>query len=299
MTESTFTKKSGFARGMRVLANATRSGVNRELAGQGVRKTGEIVTHGEALAYAMASGDANPNYFDKAGAPVPPLYASKLLRDVLEWSILHKDLGANLLRLVHAEQSFTFHKPLTVGMELDAYARFAGVRDISTGELVDIDVGLEENGQPVVTGRGTMFIRGKKPSQGSKKSSKKADPPPLETIATYSISPDQPRRYAAASGDYNLIHTTPWFAKLSGFKGCIAHGLCVMARTTAELVNCYGGGDPTRLASISLRFAKPAYPGQELTLKTRQEGDTVQFALENPKGKLVLSMGQATFKSAD
>ena len=122
---------------------------------------------------------------------------------------------------------------------------------------------------------------------------------PLETIASYSIAPDQPRRYAAASGDYNLIHTTPWFAKLSGFKGCIAHGLCVMARTTAELVNRYGQGDPTSLASISVRFAKPAYPGQELTLKTQQEGNTVHFALENSKGKLVLSMGEATFRAID
>jgi len=144
-----------------------------------------------------------------------------------------------------------------------------------------------------------MFIRGKKPSQGSKKPSKKADPMPLEAVATYSIAPDQPRRYAAASGDYNLIHTTPWFAKLSGFKGCIAHGLCVMARTTAELVNRYGEGDPARLTAISLRFAKPAYPDQELTLKTQQDGDTVHFALENSRGKLVLSMGEATFKPAD
>lgn len=280
------------------LKNSFSRGLNESQVGLEVAGPLFVVHQGEALAYALATDDGNPAYFEKSGALVSPLFASRILKDVLEMLILDPRLGMNLLKMVHAEQSLQFHEPLRAGMELLPTARIEAIRSVSSGQLADFSVALREGDKVIVDGMATMFVRKATP-KGKGKGSAPKDPevvPPWEELTTFALAPDQPRRYALASQDYNPIHTRKWVAKLAGFPQPVAHGLCVMAMTTALLIDAFGNKDPASLASIKLRFSRPAFPGQQLSLKVAGAGKTRQFLLENHKGQPVLSNGEISFR---
>ncbi len=279
--------KNSFSRGM------DESQVGTEVVGPPF-----VIHQGEALAYALSTDDGNPVYFEKNSALVSPLYASRILKDVLEGLILHPKLGMNVLKMVHAEQTLSFHEPLTTGMDLVPSARIEAIRSASSGQLAEFSVALRQGDRVVVDGLATMFVRHppKKKSEKEKEKKGPTEVPTWEELTTFALAPDQPKRYALASQDYNPIHTKPWVAKLAGFPGPVAHGLCVMAMTTARLIDAFGNKDPARLASIRVRFSKPAFPSQDLTLKVAGEGNTRQFMLENHKGKPVLSNGEVVFR---
>jgi acyl dehydratase len=62
-------------------------------------------------------------------------------------------------------------------------------------------------------------------------------------------------RYAGASGDFNPIHHSDYFAAQVGLPGVIAHGLLTMG--TALRVVTDWAGDPARVRSYFVRFTKP------------------------------------------
>jgi len=276
--------------------NIFSSGINRDLVDFSVEKEPFELTHGDTLAYALACNDSNPSYFEKDGGLAPPLFVSRVFMVVAEGILLHPKLKLNVLKMVHAEQSIEFLTPLRVGMKIVPRARIAAVREASSGEMVDVEIECLHDGAVAVKGVATMFVRGKRRGAGGSKGNA-ADEPSFEAADSFSVDPGQPAKYAAASGDYNPIHRKMLAARLAGFKAPIAHGLCVLAMTAASLVKLYGDNDPARLKSLSVRFSKPVFPGQELTLKTALVDGVYRFVLENPKGKPVLKNGSATFRA--
>jgi acyl dehydratase len=62
-------------------------------------------------------------------------------------------------------------------------------------------------------------------------------------------------RYAGASGDFNPIHHSDYFAAQVGLPGVIAHGLLTMG-TGLRVVTDWAG-DPARVRSYFVRFTKP------------------------------------------
>jgi acyl dehydratase len=62
-------------------------------------------------------------------------------------------------------------------------------------------------------------------------------------------------RYAGASGDFNPIHHSDFFADQVGLPGVIAHGLLTMG-TGLRVVTAWVG-DPGRVRSYGVRFTKP------------------------------------------
>jgi 3-hydroxybutyryl-CoA dehydratase len=76
---------------------------------------------------------------------------------------------------------------------------------------------------------------------------------------------DLTKRYAAASGDPNPIHTDPEFAKNVGLPGIILHGLWTMAqvaRAQAAVVD----GDPRALKRLEVQFRGMGFPQQEIVV---------------------------------
>ncbi len=111
------------------------------------------------------------------------------------------------------------------------------------------------------------------------------------------VTGDQATRYADASGDRNPIHLDADVAKAGGLPGVILHGLCTMAFAQRDLVNRYGG-DPAKLASLSVRFARPVFPGDTLQLQVWEQGKgEVAFGTLDGKGQAVIANGRATFRS--
>jgi acyl dehydratase len=282
------------------LKNIFSNRLQRRVLGFDVRGKVCEIPHGSSVAYAAACNDSTPAYFDKQGGLVPPLFAARMVKEVLEEVILHPGLGMNVLRMVHAEQSLKFHRPLRVGMRVTPRAVIDKIREVSTGEILDVEVSLSDEEGVVVEGLASMFMRvggrgRRKRAEGERKSGGD-DRPAMTEVARFSVGVDQPERYAAASGDYNPLHTSPFVARLAGFKGPIAHGLCVLAMTTGKLTEHLAEGDPSRLARVAVRFAHPVYPGQPLVVKVRQDALLTHFLVENDKGRPVLTEGQVVFK---
>ena len=81
--------------------------------------------------------------------------------------------------------------------------------------------------------------------------------------------------YASASGDYNLLHYDEAFAKNTGLKGCIAHGMLQMGMVGSYILNWAKGGT---LKNFKIRYSAPANENDILTfkgkiLKKYQEND--------------------------
>ncbi|MFZ4516370.1 MAG: MaoC/PaaZ C-terminal domain-containing protein [Acidimicrobiia bacterium] len=115
---------------------------------------------------------------------------------------------------------------------------------------------------------------------------------------TQRIDDDQTFRYADASGDRMPIHLDEEFARAVGLPGIIVHGLCTMAFVSWAVTTTVGGGDPTRLRRLAVRFSRPVLPGQDITTQfweLRSEGGVTTYGFEttNPQGDVVIKDGLA------
>ena len=70
--------------------------------------------------------------------------------------------------------------------------------------------------------------------------------------------------YASASGDYNLLHYDESFARKTGLKGCIAHGMLQMAMCANYIMNWAKNGT---LKKFKLRFSDIVNENDVLTFK--------------------------------
>ena len=105
-------------------------------------------------------------------------------------------------------------------------------------------------------------------------------------------------RYAEASFDRNPIHTDEEFAKSVGLPSIILQGLCTMAFTSKAIIDGLLDGDPSRLAAMKVRFAKPVLMGDSLSTKGwveehSEQGATCGFFTSNQRGEVVIGEGVA------
>ena len=101
-----------------------------------------------------------------------------------------------------------------------------------------------------------------------------------DSIPELKVTPDAglTKRYAAASGDPNPIHTDEEFAKSVGLPGCILHGLYSMAQV-ARAHSALADGDPRALKRLRVQFRGMGFPEQEIvvtaTVKEASDGRVV------------------------
>ena len=93
----------------------------------------------------------------------------------------------------------------------------------------------------------------------------------LDPITRGPISRSQIARFAAATGDFNPIHTDEAFAQKIGFPSIIAHGPLTLAFLTQALGHNFG---PDRVRGVTAQFRAPILPGDTL----RIEGTVTEVA---------------------
>jgi acyl dehydratase len=81
------------------------------------------------------------------------------------------------------------------------------------------------------------------------------------------------------SGDWAEHHFTAEAARHAGVDRPFLHGLCTMAMCAQSVVATVAGGDPDRVKRIAVRFAKPAFPAEDLVTSIYQAGPKT-FAFE-------------------
>ncbi|MBI4574981.1 MAG: SDR family NAD(P)-dependent oxidoreductase [Planctomycetes bacterium] len=279
-------------------------GLNRALIGRKYRAGPFIATPEMMVAYARGTNDDHPWYCDPSrpgGIVAPPVFPVRVMRDVLFMAIMDPELNADLVRLVHGEEDLRFLRPVRPMDIFSPRAEISGIEDKSSGQIVHVRSVLWCDGEPVVDGRASMFIRARRREGEGARAPEAAGPAPRPAPAfsdPVRVTEDQTWRYAEASGDHNPIHVDVNVARAAGFPNVILQGLCTMAFASQAVVKVHLAGHPERLRRIAVRFSKPVLPGDTITTRgwviERNAGvTTLGFESANQDGVPVLVNGVA------
>ncbi len=201
--------------------------------------------------------------------------------------------------LVHAEQAFELHRPLPAEGAVRATSKVTGIYDKGSGALVVSESTAVDaaTGEPLITSRGSAFIRGEGGfggDRGPRDDWALPDREPDHQV-TYPTRPEQALVYRL-SGDRNPLHTDPAFAGRAGFDRPILHGLCTYGVAGRALLHALAGSDPARFAAMSGRFSSPVWPGEPLTTAIWAGEGTALFRTTKDDGTVVIDRGRARFR---
>ncbi len=202
--------------------------------------------------------------------------------------------------LVHAEQSIELHNPLPVHGTLRTSAMVTGIYDKGSGALVETENHAVDaaTGEPMVTTRGSTFIRGEGGFGGDRGTGEPWQLPDraADHKVTQQTRPEQALLYRL-SGDRNPLHADPAFAARGGFSRPILHGLCTYGITGRVLLHELCGSDPARFRSMSGRFSRPVLPGETLVVSIwAGETGKAQFQTAKEDGTVVIDRGVVEFR---
>lgn len=278
--------------------------LNREFIGREYPPLATTVTLEALQNYARACNDDNPRYFD-ASAPgtivAPPMFGVVVTWMSVVGAVGDPELGADLLRLLHAEQDMEFLALLRPGDEITTVARVASIEARPGGEAMTLALDSHNRaGAPVLRTLFGIFIRAARRDRSAAGRTERPVSPsgdPLLTVEQ-TIDRDQTFRYAEASGDRNPIHVDEDVAKMAGLPGIVVHGLCTMAFASRVMIDGLCGGDPVRLKRLRVQFSRPVFPGQSVTTRVWADGERAgrrAYAFEtcNPEGMAVIRGGIA------
>ena len=232
---------------------------------------------------------------DGVRTAVLPTYANIITRGA------RPDLGDfDRARLVHAEQSFTVHRPLPAEGRARVTATVTDVLDKGKGALVRTEAKAvdAESGTPLATTAQTVFIAGEG-GFGGPRGESAASPIPDRTPdheIGYRTRPEQALIYRL-TGDRNPLHSDPAFAARGGFDRPILHGMCTYGFTARALLSTVCEDNPGRLLGMDARFTKPVLPGDELTVQIWRDGEAAYFRTTSG-GAVVLDRGRLTLGPA-
>ena len=199
--------------------------------------------------------------------------------------------GVDFTQLLHAEQSLTLHRPMPVAGSASLTSTVTDIFDKGKGALVvnEVTATDPDDGAPLFTTRSSVFIRGEGGFGGDRGPSATFSVPdrPADAELRFPTSVNQALIYRL-SGDRNPLHTDPAFAAAEGFDRPILQGLATYGIAVRLLVNEFCDGDASRVRSISGRFTKPVWPGEELVVSAWADGETVLFRTANFDGDVVV-----------
>ena len=128
------------------------------------------VERGRLRFFAKAIGETNPIYTDEQAArkagypalPIPPTFLFSLEREHSHRFDYLQMLGADLHRVLHGEQSFTYHKQVCAGDTIVFEPRIADIYDKKGGALEFIvleTVVKDKSGSVVAELRNVIVLR--------------------------------------------------------------------------------------------------------------------------------------------
>lgn len=263
----------------------------------------------DAIIYALGIGATTKNHLkylyenheDHQVFPTFVVAPGLLANSLSDWPGVPFDLT----RILHGEQYIEIFEPLPSDGQLRSETRVSEILDKGTGANILADITTYDNN----TGKKLSFQQfgtfqvgsgnfgGKRTSEAERK----AEPIPKrqpDRVVEEKVSVDQAALYRMGSGDLNPLHIDPTFAKMSGFKEPILHGLCSMGFAVRQVVDTFANGDGAQLKAVKVRFSSPVIPGQTLQTEMWKENTRIHFQTKvKETGKVVISNGYVDLKS--
>lgn len=169
---------------------------------------------------------------------------------------------------VHGEQRLVLHRPVPPRGRISVEATVTGVWDKGSGAVIDVEVPLAVDGEPLATTTFASFVRGGGGFGGERGGGLQVAVPeaPPAAVVLDEMSWNQALVYRL-TGDLNPLHVDPAYAEESGFARPIMHGLCSYGFAVRMAMKGLGWLRPDRIAEVNCRFVTPVYPGQDLRLE--------------------------------
>ena len=257
------------------------------------------VTRERIQQYAAATND--PIAPHAAGDYAPPVFAIVPAFGPAGAATLSVIPAELLMMVLHGEQDFHFHAPILPDTTVTTRAVPIGLHPRSSGVTVAVKAETRDaEGKLLVEQYMTSFVRGgqtgeavgeEAPPHAFDESLRSREP---DAVANQTFDKDQTFRYAEASGDPMPIHLDDDLAKAMGLPGIIIHGLCTMAFNSVAVIEHTCPEDPTRLARLAVRFAKPVQPEHTITTRIWSAGDgSYAYETESDEGAVVIKDGFA------
>ncbi|MDN5893215.1 MAG: MaoC family dehydratase N-terminal domain-containing protein [Nocardioides sp.] len=258
----------------------------------------------QTIAYAKATNDPTPAHLE--GTIAPPVFAVVPPMSIMADATLGVVPDELMMRILHGEHDFRFHRPITPGETLVVRAQPVGIEGKTSGTVVTtlIETRGKENGDLVNEQYFVGFFRGgafegsvgeKSPEHGFDEALRDED---ADAVVETTFDKDQTFRYAEPAGDPMPIHLDDEFAQSMGLPGIIMHGLCTNAMLSHVLTHHAANGDSSRLKRLAVRFSKPGIPGDVMATSIHRTGDTTySFESTNSAGEFLIRDGLAEFSA--
>lgn len=143
--------------------------VNADFQGRTYPPSGPYaVSAADIAAFADAVGSDNPVHHDPevaraaghADVIAPPTFAVTIAQQCDRAYIQDPDAGIDFSRVVHGEQRFLHHRPITAGDELMGELTVDSVRSAGGHSMITTRTELTAGGEPVCTSTSTIVVRG-------------------------------------------------------------------------------------------------------------------------------------------
>ena len=119
--------------------------------------------------FARAVGEVNPLFFDCVAARAfgypdliaPPTFATVVAMESSHVVMFDPDLGLDFARVVHAEQSYAYSRPICAGDELIVSTMIDNIRTVAGNDMLTTKASIDTvDGEHVVTATSVLVSRG-------------------------------------------------------------------------------------------------------------------------------------------
>jgi acyl dehydratase len=259
------------------------------------------VTSDAIRAYAAATDDPSPAA--REGRVAPPVFAIVPVWEAIAPASRAVATEEARSRVVHFAQDMLLHRPLAAGDALVSTATPVALLQRGSGTALVIRTETRAAGGELVNeqwvteffrGVAAAESRGAPPADHRLPDEARAAEPAAEIVQA--VAPDQPDRYAEASGDRFAIHLDDEAARAVGLPGRILHGFCTLA-FGARAVCEAAGADGADLGRLAARFSAPVFPGDALTTRVWRLGEGAYgFEASCAPDRVVLKDGLAVLR---
>ncbi len=257
---------------------------------------------------------------------IHPTFPVVFQHDLLAAVLFDPELKLNLKKLVHGEQEFIYLAPIRIGDIITTSGTITQIMVKGKHDFVVFEtISLNQNNETVLKSIWTFVIRdgndkdfnlqqkllinllallpqaadhvaSKKRKSLEQKTNTKINPckakqdlliydQSKKTLEVF-IDKYMPQVYAGASGDFNIIHLDPSYARQAGLGTNILHGMATMAMGINLFTHHY---NPLKLKRYKARFTGIVRPMDILLYEGQEKDNAFKFKASNQHGQEILS----------
>ncbi len=249
----------------------------------------QVNTQGVTLSAKKVSDYASVCGFQFDGKSLPLTYLYVMAFRLHAVIFTHNAITFPLLGMIHLKNSITQHRQLNVDETFDLECALIGSQLTDAGLEFELVSRARVDGELVWESLSTYLYR-------VESTTRRVRPPKANAMAwespeSWSLADDLGRKYAKASGDYNLIHLHPFLSKRFGFERVLAHGMWSKARCIAQMMPQIG----ERPCKVDVAFKLPLFMPADVSFAVENSEDQLVFELRDVRGRRPHLSGQISF----